>query len=492
MIAAAQPAPGRAYKRAELAPPALGPNHLARGAASLPAPRQARLETAEPCPGRPAPAALPVKLRSHGPPLSFVQAGEAPGLKLPAAPQRVGKEGSHAPRLRQTAQTISLPLPEVAAPNRKTADGAATPVFKTRPAGVMPGLPGPEKQPAPQPAEIETGVGLAALSLSATAWGRPLVRDFPVPPEPELEALPVEAAPRRPPLPRPLGAAMRRCPSPLAFGLEPLQPAAHPTAAPYLVPGAEPVGAARSEAVPDRREPRSRALALGAPLTAVVPAVRPSSRVRAHLELAMAQFEIVRPELDVAPLSEKVARPEPARDRQPWPGAVNRWVTARARLVAAACVLVMLVSVAITASVRTDRQVAWAWNLARTTIAQRSAYELTDNFEGGLKDWVGPGGWAASWPRGSDGWMRTGRLAIYTPSLELTDYSFEFLAKIENRAIAWAFRARDLDNYYAAKLRVATPGLRPLMELARYPVLGGRKGEQRQSRIPVMLHNDQP
>jgi hypothetical protein len=129
---------------------------------------------------------------------------------------------------------------------------------------------------------------------------------------------------------------------------------------------------------------------------------------------------------------------------------------------------------------------------ARQAIRNRAALELDDNFRGGLQRWAGGRNWAQSWTHDPAGYMRTGQLALYQPSLKLTDYRLEFFAQIERQSLGWVVRARDTQNYYAMKFTIMEPGPRPMLSVVRYPVIGGKKGIRVQVPIRAMIHNDRP
>ncbi|HEY2016912.1 MAG TPA: hypothetical protein VGH38_25585 [Bryobacteraceae bacterium] len=77
-----------------------------------------------------------------------------------------------------------------------------------------------------------------------------------------------------------------------------------------------------------------------------------------------------------------------------------------------------------------------------------------EHFDAGFRDWTG----------GVDDWIidaagvRTGRLALFSPSLEMRDYDVEFLARIENQSVTWVFRASTLREYYIASIGMAPGG----------------------------------
>jgi hypothetical protein len=91
---------------------------------------------------------------------------------------------------------------------------------------------------------------------------------------------------------------------------------------------------------------------------------------------------------------------------------------------------------------------------------------LEEHFAAGWQNWVG----------GTDDWkvdvagVRTGSLALYSPSLALSDYDFEFLARLESHSVTWVFRAANFSDYYQATIAVAAAGG---YEFRRHAVLGG-------------------
>jgi hypothetical protein len=63
----------------------------------------------------------------------------------------------------------------------------------------------------------------------------------------------------------------------------------------------------------------------------------------------------------------------------------------------------------------------------------------------------------------------------------------DFQAQIEQRAIGWAFRARDFQNYYAAKIVLSRPAPFPVTEIVRYAVLNGKEQPKVQLPLPMQL-----
>ena len=118
---------------------------------------------------------------------------------------------------------------------------------------------------------------------------------------------------------------------------------------------------------------------------------------------------------------------------------------------------------------------------------------MTDSFRNGMENWgVTSKSWAAGWSRHSDGYVRTGDLALFKPSSTFKDYRLEFYGQIESKSMGWVVRAQDRQNYYAMKFSVIEPGLRPIIALVHYSVVGGKRGARVTTPLSVMVHNNQP
>ncbi len=114
----------------------------------------------------------------------------------------------------------------------------------------------------------------------------------------------------------------------------------------------------------------------------------------------------------------------------------------------------------------------------RERVSSRAAVLLEDGFDQPLEGWFGARDWSHAWSRDPSGFVRVGQLALFRPSLQLSDYRFEFTAQIEHESLGWVYRASGLSNYYAARLIVVKPGPRPLLALERYAVVGGEVSQR--------------
>jgi hypothetical protein len=125
----------------------------------------------------------------------------------------------------------------------------------------------------------------------------------------------------------------------------------------------------------------------------------------------------------------------------------------------------------------------------RGAIQSRAKVEFTDDFHSGTAKWRGD---AASWVYDHSGFMRPAGLALYEPTMKLSDYRMEFLGQIEEKGIGWVFRAADAKNYYAMKMEIVRPGPLPELALFRYAVVDGRPGAAVRIPLRVTFHNGTP
>jgi hypothetical protein len=127
------------------------------------------------------------------------------------------------------------------------------------------------------------------------------------------------------------------------------------------------------------------------------------------------------------------------------------------------------------------------FNNLHQTILNRAAVDLTDDFRSGLDAWDSRSNLTTSWSYDATGFVQPGPLAVFKPSSDLIDYRFQFLGEIDQKGLGAAFRAANLDNYYAVKLVVAKPGPLPIVKMVRYAVINGKEERhvERTLQVPV-------
>jgi len=116
--------------------------------------------------------------------------------------------------------------------------------------------------------------------------------------------------------------------------------------------------------------------------------------------------------------------------------------------------------------------------------------EYTDDFRSGLDAWESRSNLTRSWSYDAAGFVQPGPLAIFKPTLDLSDYHFEFLGEIDQKALGWAFRAEDLNNYYAMKFVVEKPGPLPQVHIVRYAMINGKEGPHVDKPLPMTVRTD--
>lgn len=132
-----------------------------------------------------------------------------------------------------------------------------------------------------------------------------------------------------------------------------------------------------------------------------------------------------------------------------------------------------------------------AW--VQAAAARRAAIEVSDRLALGMEAWGMPANtWAPGWSRHRDGYVRPGQLALFNPSMGFKDYRLEFFGQIDAGSMSWVVRARDRRNFHAMKFKVVDAGLRPVLAMVHYPVVGGKPGRKTEIPLSVMIHRDEP
>jgi hypothetical protein len=114
------------------------------------------------------------------------------------------------------------------------------------------------------------------------------------------------------------------------------------------------------------------------------------------------------------------------------------------------------------------------WVNVKQTMFDRAAVALDEDFRSGLDDWASRDDATAEWSFDATGFVRPGPLALYRPSMGLSDYQMQFLGVIDKQALSWVVRAADYDNFYVIKLQVLKSGPLPTIGVVRYAVIDGK------------------
>jgi len=136
-----------------------------------------------------------------------------------------------------------------------------------------------------------------------------------------------------------------------------------------------------------------------------------------------------------------------------------------------------------------DGMLTRQWYAFRKSISSRAGVHYADDFRSGLDAWT-LGGSDAKWSYDSMGFVRPGALALFKPTLSLTDYEIDFLARIEQKGLGFVFRAADTANYQAVRFVVVKSGPLPEVHLVRYTVLNGHEASRSEKPLPFTLSLD--
>jgi hypothetical protein len=107
-------------------------------------------------------------------------------------------------------------------------------------------------------------------------------------------------------------------------------------------------------------------------------------------------------------------------------------------------------------------------------LASRAAVALVEDFRGGMDDWQMHSDLSTPWSFDSNGFVRPGSLALYRPSMHLSDYEMQFTGLIDKKALSFVARARDFENFYVIKINMTKPGPLPSLGITRYAVINGK------------------
>lgn len=113
-------------------------------------------------------------------------------------------------------------------------------------------------------------------------------------------------------------------------------------------------------------------------------------------------------------------------------------------------------------------------------VKARAAFQIVDDFNGGVGEWWGDKGLVADQP----GAVRVAGFSLHRDTMNLVSYRMDFETKIESRSVGWVVRATDHDTYYAFKL-IESGKKDKTYKLLRYPVVDGAPAEDQKAEFDV-------
>jgi len=123
----------------------------------------------------------------------------------------------------------------------------------------------------------------------------------------------------------------------------------------------------------------------------------------------------------------------------------------------------------------------------------KGSIKLREEFHSDLRDWQSANPTLDIDGVRMDDWViRAGAiypaaLKLWKPTLTLSDYQMKFQTRIETKAVGWAFRAQDDQNFYATKLIVSRNKDSLRAEVARWATVAGRTVGKVQLPIPINI-----
>jgi hypothetical protein len=141
-----------------------------------------------------------------------------------------------------------------------------------------------------------------------------------------------------------------------------------------------------------------------------------------------------------------------------------------------------------------QRTIASAGSITRfwRAVEVRSAARIVEDFHAGMAAWGTGDSTPPGWSHHPEGYVQPGDLALFRPSHSDSDYELQFLGQIERTGLSWVVRAVDRDNYYAGKLVVVEPGLRPYIAVEHYAVVQGKTSVYSQTPLSTLIRNNMP
>ncbi len=167
----------------------------------------------------------------------------------------------------------------------------------------------------------------------------------------------------------------------------------------------------------------------------------------------------------------------PPRPQSPWQAIEAFFLSRGFSQLVAACVVILFVS---TLNVpwrnwfgdrlgKVQRPFLAVMDNLSQPIKDRAAFFIVDDFRGGLDHWLNREALLVN----QEGLVTVSNgLALRDDTLNLESYRLDFEAKIRTKAVGWAVRAADTNNYYGFKL-VESGGGSPAFNLERYAVING-------------------
>jgi len=151
--------------------------------------------------------------------------------------------------------------------------------------------------------------------------------------------------------------------------------------------------------------------------------------------------------------------------------------------------LLALTAIAGAVVLKPSRHKPDTWDNFKRDIAKRAQLDLFDDFQSGLDSWESVEN-LATWSYDNGGLAIPGKLAVFTPTLHLTDYDVDAVAQVVSKGLGIVFRANGTGTYQVAKLIVDGKGPMPPLLVERYSVIGGKESAMVRVHCPGTFQKD--
>jgi len=152
-------------------------------------------------------------------------------------------------------------------------------------------------------------------------------------------------------------------------------------------------------------------------------------------------------------------------------------------------ILLALTAIAGAVVLKPSRHKPDSWDTFKKDVTKRAQLDLFDDFQSGLDSWESAEN-LATWSYDNGGLVIPGKLAVYTPSLPLTDYDVDSVAQVVSKGMGLVFRASGTRSYQVAQLMVDGKGPMPPLVVERYAVIGGNESARVRIHCPGTFQKD--
>ncbi len=159
------------------------------------------------------------------------------------------------------------------------------------------------------------------------------------------------------------------------------------------------------------------------------------------------------------------------------------------RQLIAITILLALTAISGGVVLKPSRRTPDAWDNFKKDIVKRAQVDVFDDFQSGLDSWESTES-VATWTYDLGGLATPGKLALFSPTLKLTDYNVDSVAQVVSKGLGLVFRARGAGTYQAVNLVVDGRGPMPPLAVERYAVINGKESAHVRVKCPGTFQKD--